>query len=211
MRLILPTLAATLAGTLGVSAHAQDAAFPELLVNAGFEDTDADGNFGDGWGAFGAAGFNAFFGANGHASFFADNAGNSGGVFQTGIAADAGTEYVFTLTDVLVESNFSADLTIALEFYAADDATLLGSQSITVSAESVAAGDGEFADAFTITASALEGASFVRPVLSFANSTGSTEGSTNFFVFDASLTVVPEPASAALLASGGLLLLRRRR
>lgn len=210
MRLILPTLAATLAGTLGVSAHAQDAAFPELLVNAGFEDLDGDGSVGDGWGSFGNAGFNAFFGANGHASFFADNAGNSGGVFQTGIAADAGTEYVFRLTDVLVESNFSADLTIALEFFAADDATLLGSESVTVTAASVAAGDAEFADAFTITASAVDGASFVRPLLSFGNSAGASS-SANFFVFDASLTVVPEPASAALLASGGLLLLRRRR
>ena len=86
----------------------------ELLVNPGFEDLDgvpgADGQptYGDGWGSFGAASFNNFFGSaespNGHASLFADMNGNFGGVFQQGITGTAGTTYTFSLTDTLVEA-----------------------------------------------------------------------------------------------------------
>lgn len=201
MRLILPTLAAALVGTLGVTAHGQTEVFPELLVNAGFEDVNSDGAFGDGWGSFGNAGFNAFFGANGHSSFFADNAGNSGGVFQLGIAGEAGAEYLFALTDVFAEANFAADVTIGLEFYASDDATLLGETTIDVT---------DFSTPIEVAATAVDGTSFVRPIFTFSNSVGAAS-SPNFFVFDASLTQVPEPASVALLGSAGLLLLRRNR
>lgn len=92
----LSIAALTLAGVSVGTAQA------ELLTNPGFEDTDANGSQGDGWGSFGAAGFHAFFGPNGHASLFMDNPGNSGGVFQTGIAGVAGLEYTFALTDVRI-------------------------------------------------------------------------------------------------------------
>ena len=78
----------------------QASAITNLLSNPGFEDTDAvpDGNYGDGWGAYGAAGFNAFCGPNGHASLFPDFAGNLGGVFQLGIPGTAGTTYQFEVS-----------------------------------------------------------------------------------------------------------------
>lgn len=175
---------------------------PELLVNPGFEDTNGDEGFGDGWASFGAAGFNAFFGANGHASLFSNGPDNSGGVFQTGIAGVAGTEYVFELTDVLIESNADTDFSIALEFFAADDATLLGSVSQLID---LANPD------FTLSAIATEGTVFVRPVISFANTVSAGAGSENIFIFDASLTAVPEPGSLALMAAGTVLLARRKR
>ncbi|MEM9752699.1 MAG: PEP-CTERM sorting domain-containing protein [Planctomycetota bacterium] len=175
----------------------------ELLTNPGFEDTDTDGNQGDGWGSFGAAGFNAFFGPNGHASLFMDNPGNSGGVFQTGIAGVAGAEYTFTLTDVRIESNAAADLRFGLEFYQGDDATQISTNIVPISLAQT--GDGLN---FTMSGIAPSGTAFVRPIILFDNVTSTAGGQENAFVFEA--TLVPEPATAALLGLGGLAMLRRR-
>lgn len=180
------------------------------IVNPGFEDTDGDGTFGDGWSSFGDlgnAGFNAFFGANGHASLFADNVDNNGGVFQMGIAGVAGAEYTFTLTDVLFESNANADFSFGLEFYEADDASLISSQIVSFSSESEAE--------TPLVAIAPAGTAFVRPIISFDNVVAPVAaGQTNVFVFDVALTAtaVPEPSSLLLfgvaVSAAGL---RRRR
>ena len=165
----------------------------ELLFNPGFEDVDMDGNFGDGWGSFGAAGFNAFFGANGHASLFMDNPGNFGGVFQTGIAAVPGQEYRFDLLDVRIESNAAANLRFGLEYYQSDDGTAAGPFDIVPIP--IIPGDGLM---FGMSGIAPPGTAFVRPIIQFDDVTSTASGQENAFVFEASLTAVPEPNAAVL-------------
>ena len=205
--LLATGLTACLLAGLSASANAQ-----ELLTNPGFEDLDMDGSAGDGWGSYGAAGFNAFFGDNAHASLFADNAGNFGGVFQQGIAGSEGLTYSFDLTDVRIESNFDASLRFGLEYYPADDATLISADLVEIFApgDGMPTGDGL---TFSMTSSAPAGTAFVRPIVQFDQTNGSASGQENAFVFDASLAVaaVPEPASMMAMAFiGGLGLLRRR-
>lgn len=181
----------------------------DLLINPGFEDLDGDGSQGDGWGSFGAAGFNAFFGDNGHASFFLDNPDNAGGVFQTGIAGTAGVEYNFSLDDVLIESNAAAtEFNFGLEFYLADDTTLISSSLIALPLELPGGGQ-----SFSFSAFAPDGTAFVRPIISFSGADGSADGSENVFVFGSTLTAtaVPEPSTAALFAAASCVTVMRRR
>jgi hypothetical protein len=164
----------------------------ELLVNPGLE------SGGNGWGSFGSAGFHNFFGANGHGSLFSDNVGNFGGIFQTGIAGSAGVPYLFKLNDVRIESNTAANYRWGLEFYAADDATKLDETIVPLPLSPT--GDGL---SFSMNAlSNAAGVAFVRPIVLF-DSVASSGGQRNVFVFDASLTVVPEPSSVALLTLVG--------
>lgn len=176
-----------------------------LLRNPGFEDLDSNGSYGDEWGAFGAAGFHAFFGANGHASFFSDNVGNFGGVFQLGIAGTPGTPYRFDLLDVRLEENIAASYRFGLEYYLADDATKIGEQLAPIDLS--VTGDGL---SFSMTATAPAGTEIVRPIILFDNVTSDASSQENAFVFDASLVAVPEPAGAVLLLAGVLVLGRRR-
>ncbi len=198
-------IAATALATLAAAApvHA------ELLINPGFDDLDADGSLGDGWGAFGAAGFNDFFGLP-HASFFADNPGNSGGVFQTGIAGSPGTTYTFSLTEVRIEENFDADFAFGLEFFAADDDTKLGETLVNIDTTSTPTPTGDSLS-FSLDATPVPGTAFIRPIIQFENSASTAASQENAFVFNASLTVVPEPASALLAAAGVTLIAARRR
>lgn len=178
----------------------------ELLTNPGFEDTDMNGDQGDGWGSFGSAGFNAFFGANGHASLFMDNPGNFGGVFQTGIAATPGQEYTFELLDVRIESNAAANARFGLEYYDALDATKLGETIVPIPLSPT--GDGL---SFSMTGTPVAGAAFVRPIILFDDVTSTANGQENLFVFGASLTTIPEPSSVLLGVLAGLGVVARRR
>lgn len=173
----------------------------ELLSNAGFETGGSD------WGSFGSAGFNEFFGPNGHASLFMDNLGNSGGVFQVGINGAAGVEYTFELTDVRIESNAAANVEFGLEFLAADDNTKLGELIVPVPLSQT--GDNL---SFSMSAISLPGTAFVRPIIKFDNVTSTASGQENIFVFEASLTAVPEPTALTAIAIFGLgaALIRRR-
>lgn len=181
-------------------------AVTNLLTNPGFEDSDNDTNFGDGWGAFGAAGFNNFFGPNGHSSFFPDTVGNTGGVFQSGIAASEGSTYQFDLLNTRLESNFDADLRFGIEFYAADDMTKLGESLTLINASERLAlpnvdGSGSVNGAvFSTKAVAPVGTSIARPVILFdnVNPTYLTQSQTGVFVFDSYFSQVP--------AAGGNLL-----
>ncbi|MEL7474128.1 MAG: hypothetical protein AAGK04_12490, partial [Planctomycetota bacterium] len=107
MRSNVRSLIACLVGAAACVAHAA----PNLTVNPTFEDTNTDTLFGDGWTAFGAAGFDDFFaaGAPGHAVLFADMLANLGGVFQTGVPATPGETYDFVVS-IAIESSFDADL-----------------------------------------------------------------------------------------------------
>lgn len=181
----------------------------ELLTNPGFQNSDGSAS-GDGWGTFGNVSFDTFFGPNGHASFFADGPGNSGGVFQQGIAAVEGATYEFTLTDVRIEDNFNANFSFGLEFYAADDTTQLDVVLVSIDtndpSDGLITGDGL---SFTMSAEAVAGAVFVRPIILFDGPAPLGNGQANAFVFDA--TLVPGPGAAAVLAIGGLAATRRRR
>ncbi|MEM7680494.1 MAG: hypothetical protein AAF288_00920 [Planctomycetota bacterium] len=197
-----------LAASVAALGLAGPASAVELLTNPGFEDPDGAGplGLGDGWGAFGAAGFNDFFGPNGHASLFPDNVGNSGGIFQTGIAGAPGVEYEFTLADTRIEANYDANVMFGLEFYAADDSTKLGESLALLPDPGVEVNGG----VFTTTGVAPAGTAFVRPVALY-DTVFSSGGQRNVFVFEASLTEVPEPMSALLMAPAVAVLARRRR
>lgn len=150
-----------------------------LIQNPGFGDPNSDLVFGDEWGAFGTVDFNEFFGAdNPHASLFADQVGNSGGVFQTGIAATPTSEYLFRAENVRIEENFDGTLRIAIEFYAADDTTKLG-ESVLVVADGLT-GDGLV---FNVAGVAPLGTAFVRPLIAFDNVQTNGGQQRNVFVF----------------------------
>jgi PEP-CTERM motif len=197
-----------LALVVGIVVGVSSTQAQELLYNPGFEDLSTPGVYGDGWGAYGAASFNAFFGANGHASLFMDNPGNFGGVFQTGIAGAGGMKYQFDLLDVRIESNADANVRFGLEYYLGDDSTAAGPADI-VAIPIPPTGDGL---SFSMMGIAPLGTQFVRPIIQFDDVQSTADGQENMFVFGASLTkVVPEPAAGLLLAIGlvGLLATRR--
>lgn len=199
---------AYLALMVAVAVGVSSARGAELLYNPGFEDLDNDTNYGDGWGSYGSAGFHAFFGANGHASLFMDTPGNYGGVFQTGIAATAGTTYQFDLTDIRIESNADANLRFGLEYYLGDDSSAAGPFDM-VSIPIPPTGDGL---SYSMTGTAPAGTEFVRPIIQFDDVQSTADGQENAFIFDASLTAVPEPTAGLLLVVGlaGLWAARRR-
>lgn len=177
-----------------------------LLNNGEFDDSGAF------WGSFGNAGFNDFFGGDAHASLFADGSGNFGGVFQTGIAANTGELYEFTLNNVRIESNFNADFRFGLEFYAADDSTKLGESLMVIDtsdpSDGLITGDGL---SYTMQAIASDGAVFVRPIILFDNAAPVSSSQANAFVFSASLGIVPSPATLSLGLAGLVAASRRRR
>jgi hypothetical protein len=187
-------------------AHAGVPFNTELLSDPGFDE------FGAFWGTFGAAGINDFFGGNPHASLFADGNGNFGGVFQVGIGNTEGVTYQFSLTDVRIESNFNANFRFGLEFYAADDATKLGEAFVDIDTndpgDGLVTGDGL---SFGMTADAIAGAAFVRPVVLFDNAAPLGSGQANAFVFEASLVAVPAPAGLGIVAIALPFAARRRR
>ncbi|MEM6332017.1 MAG: PEP-CTERM sorting domain-containing protein [Planctomycetota bacterium] len=173
-----------------------------LLTNPSFADVDTNGSFGDGWSSFGNAGFNAFFGGgNGHVSLFADNPGNSGGVFQLGIPATPNTTYRFSLTDNFFEANFDGTVQVGLEYYLADDSTKVGEDITSITS---------FTSSFSVFGTSVADAEIVRPIILFQG--GTNQGSSdNAFFFEAELVVIPEPATLSLLGVAGVALLRRYR
>ncbi len=185
-------------------------AVDNLLTNRGFEDTTepADGIFGDGWGAFGAADFNAFFGANGHASLFPDQPENTGGIFQAGITATPGATYQFDLLNTRIEANFDADLRFGLEFYLSDDTTKIAETLAPIDADTRLAlpnvdGDGGVnAAVFSMKGTAPSGAAFVRPIVLYDNVQSTASSQENVFVFDSFLSEVPTPGGNLLKNPG---------
>lgn len=174
-----------------------------------------DGEFDQGetfWGKFGSADFNDFFGGDAHASFFADGAGNFGGVFQTGLVAAAGDAFAFSLDNVRIENNFNADFRFGLEFYAADDATKIGESFMVIDTSDPSDGlvTGDMLS-YSMQATAVDGTAFVRPIILFDNAAPDSSSQANAFVFSATLGVVPSPATLSLGLAGLAATTRRRR
>ncbi len=191
---------AALLGTFASAGHAVD----NLLVNPGFADTDPNvPGYGDGWGMFGAADFNDFFG-NPHASFYGDTAGNTGGVFQVGLTGGAGATYQFTLANTRIEANWDADLYFGLEYYAADDTTKLGETLVLADTATRVAQARVDGNVFAMAGTAVTGTAFVRPIVRFDNvNTGySSEPSANTFLFNTFLNVAPLPGQNYLKNPG---------
>ncbi|MEM9082341.1 MAG: hypothetical protein AAGB34_02010 [Planctomycetota bacterium] len=186
---------------------AQDELLRDPGIEAGFSGDPRDISP---WGTFGAAGVNRFFGDNGHLSFFSDAPGNSGGAFQGGIAGQAGIEYTFTLVDVRIESNFNANMRFGLEFYEADDATKIDEVFVDLDTAADLTPLGEVnGGTFQMSATAVAGTVFVRPVIIFDGAAPLGQGQANLFVFEASL--IPAPGAGFLGIAGSCLLARRRR
>ena len=158
----------------------------QYLKNPGFDDVNADGNFGDYWGSFGNVGFDEFFGpGNPHASLYADTVGNTGALYQQAVLGMPGQQYRFDLVDVRIEANFDADLFFGLEYYPDDDFTKLGETIVQVDTSTT--GDGL---SFSVIGTMVPGTKYVRPVVFFDNvgSTGGTDR--NAFIFAASLSEI---------------------
>lgn len=180
---------------------------PNLTQNPGFLDTDSDAVTGDGWGEFGAALVSLdFFGDGnaGHATLFADNTANVGGIFQTGIPASEGVEYEMTFK-IQWESNWEAATFYSIEFYAADDATKLGESSFEIMEDEDFAGTGY--RRYDVRALAPAGTAFVRPVIQFDSvlSGGASRGATvdNVLVREADDVENLNPSFGDLAGDGG--------
>ena len=134
-----------------------------LVENPGFEDIIGDGTFGDLWGTFDNVGFGDFFGNGnpGHAVFFGDFFFNFGTLFQLGIPGEGGTEYRLA-ADISFEDQWDALTDFGLEFYGADDATLIGDTIVPITQT---IGGGYLT--YEMTATAPAGTAFVRPVFFF--------------------------------------------
>ena len=145
-----------------------------LNLNPGFSDPVGNGLFpADFWGTFGAAAIDFEFFPNGnpgHATVFADMAGNSGGLFQLGVPAIPGESYTFSV-DMAFEENWDADTRIALEFYGGDDGFLVTFEEMEI-VEIPGAGYVTYQMEAT---APLAFTRFVRPLIAFENSVGAAE------------------------------------
>ncbi|MEO0530878.1 MAG: hypothetical protein AAF266_09945 [Planctomycetota bacterium] len=167
-------------------------AVTNISIDPGFEGTET-------WSTFGAAGFNDFFGGNRHASLFPDFVGNTGGIFQVGIPAMAGTTYQFDLLNTRIESSYDAVTRFGFEFYAPDDETKLGESLVVIDAAerlalpNVDGGGGVNGAVFSTKATAPVGTAFARPIVSFddVNLGFFEQPQANVFVFDSFVSEVP--------------------
>jgi hypothetical protein len=145
-----------------------------LSLNPGFGDVIGDGLFpADFWGTFGAAAidFEFFpFADPGHATIFADGAGNSGGIFQQGVPAEPGESYTMSVA-LSFEENYDAETFIGMEFYGSDDFFLIGLAEAEID-ELTGLGYVVYQLEATAPASFTR---FVRPVVRFGNAVGAAE------------------------------------
>ncbi len=160
---------------------------PNLISNPGFEDLNGDGDFGDSWGRWGDTNFNDYWSGNAHASLFADAFGNNGGIYQQGIPGTVGQTYQFDLLNVRIEDNADADFRFGLEFFPADDATLI--QEVLIPLDTSTPGDGL---TFSMSAPAPAGTVYVRPMIRFDNVQSVAGNQDNVFVFDTALHAVTQ-------------------
>ena len=171
-----------------------------MLLNPEFLDLDSDTNFGDYWGAYGAASFNDFWVGNPHASLFGNWYDNTGGVFQLGIPGLAGEAYQFDLLNTRIEENWDADLYFGLEFYAPDDATKLGESIVLIDTDTRLANSQIDGNVFSMQAVAPAGTMIVRPIVYFDNVNENylDESQASSFVFNTHLRVAPAPGDEYL-------------
>lgn len=158
---------------------------------------DWGGNLPDWWGA--------------STAFYANTAGNSGGIFDWDIAGNAGVTYDLAV-DFWFQQVFDAHVTLSLEYYADDNSTLLGTDSLTLTPGDVYISDGTESEEWMrwqnyslAGAPAPAGTAYVRPGISYDSVTGNS----NQWFFADNVTVTPEPATFVALALAALTLRRR--
>ena len=190
-----------LAGT----AHAVDPS-PILSFNPGFLDLDGVDGPGDGWNAFEAATELAdFFGDRnyGHGTIFADMLPNTGGIYQTGIAAEGGVEYEMSFR-IQWEAEWDARTRVGFEFFESDDATLISEEYAEVVEDSDFAGFGYRRINFNAVAPA--GTAFIRPVIRFdeVQSAGASRAATidNVLVREADDVLNLNPSFGDIVGDG---------
>ena len=175
-----------------------------LAVNPTFDDTTIDGIYGDDWGSFGAVGFDNWNpdATPGHGILYGDNLANTGFIFQTGIAGTPGTEYEFSVS-VSLEASWDADAAVAIEFYEADDTTLIDTAALAIDKGDAASGYRRY----SVRGTAPAGTAFVRPVIGFANvlSTGAQHAATvdNAVLSVADDNLLYNPGMDDVLGDGG--------
>jgi hypothetical protein len=155
----------------------------EYLKNPGFEEKDRANNPGYYWGTWGNISFNDFWGGNAHASFWADQIGNFGGLYQASVLGTPGDTYRFALVDVRIEENFDADMFFGIEYYGADNYTKIGERVQQI--DTGVTGNGL---SFQVSGTAVAGTVYVRPVIRFDNVGFSGGSLRNAFVFTTALT-----------------------
>jgi hypothetical protein len=109
----------------------------------------------------------------------------------------------FTLSDILL------GFTVTAEFFAIDDTTSLGSQTVVGALDGTSTSDG--IDGYFGLESVANPIGLIRVTRANTLTTGTSQSYDSGVDDVAFSTAVPEPASLALLAAGGLCLLPRRR
>lgn len=180
-----------------------------LLSDPGFE----SGGFASGWVAAPDAGVETFAKETGDFGLWLKAFVSGSTAATQTVAATAGTEYKFSM-NLLWESNYNnqpagqPDLAVTeLKFEWLDAANAQISADVLAITPTI---DGSFHTAM-IQAIAPVNTTQVRVVVLSFDPDGNGGGNVSAFADNASLNVVPEPASLALLSAGALLMLRRRR
>lgn len=191
---LVPILALTLG--LVIAPRSADAA----LVNPGFETGDLTG-----WTTFGdsiVASNTDPFAGTWHADLSADDTDpNYAGMYQDQ-AASPGQLWEATIQARLVSSpGGAARIRLKLEF-------LVGGSPIFVDGQTLTTVSSSYTELFASgVAPAGATAARITPVVELEGETGSMQG----YFDNATLTLIPEPATLTLLAPAALLMLRRRR
>ncbi len=184
-----------------------------LIQDPGF--TDAAAGSGT-WGKWGNVDFQSWGGNlpdwwGASCSFYANTEGNSGGIFDWDIAGEAGVTYALDI-DFWFQEVFDANVTLSIEYYAADNSTNLGADSITLTPADVYISDGDEEEDWMRWANydltgnpSPAGTAYVRPVISY----DSVSSSSNEWFFADNVTLTPEPAALVALALAALVLRRR--
>ncbi|NCC52326.1 MAG: hypothetical protein EOM20_14065, partial [Spartobacteria bacterium] len=134
-----------------------------MLINAGFEEGPGSAATPPGWGKYGQCGQESWAaedGTNGVA-FHGWNSGG-GGFYQTGMHADTNACYYLRIRGRGEPQFASCDIEIKLEFYQADEATLVGAYT-NIYPSSAA----DIWESYMITGAAFAGTERVRPVIAY--------------------------------------------